>query len=149
MKTLNLLFISFIITFAVLVSISPAIAKPSFAVQHLNVASKLNTTHTSYHITLISGAGQTNLVSNYRNTLSNNLIFASPNSSNEQRLTNTMKVFSKSKNFFTSFMLLNDKLHQFISYFSTLNNTSPIRSEASGQESKSIKKKCKNDLDFS
>ncbi len=146
MKTLKLLVISFTMTFLALLTISPAIAKPSLTVHHVEVNSDINIKRSSYNIISIARKAQTNLV---QNTLSTDLIFNSPSVLSEEHLSNSIDILNTSTTFFTSIMLINDKLHQLISYFSTSNDASSHNREISKQDSKLMKKKCKNDLDFS
>ncbi len=133
MKSINLLLISFTITFVTLTTISPANANSTVKVQHLNVSN-----------TLIS-----NLSSSYRNNLSTSLFLSTPTILSEKDAQMTMDIVNKSNDFFTSAMVFNDKLHQLISYFTTSSNESITESVISTSETKIIKKKCGSKLSFS
>jgi hypothetical protein len=147
-ETFKLLFISFTITFLVLLNISPAIAKPLVSITQLKVSSDIKNRQASYDITLISKTTKIDLTNNDINNFSSSLVFASPRILNEQRLNTTMDFFNTSTTFFTSIMLINDKLHQLISYFSKPNDIKIIDNETIEQDTKLIKEKCNSNLNF-
>lgn len=148
METFKLLFISFTITFLVLLNISPAIAKPLVSITQLKISNDIQNRQASYDITLISKTTKIDLTNNDINNLSSSLVFASPRILNEQRLNSTMDFFNTSTTFFTSIMLINDKLHQLISYFSKPNDINIIDNETIEQDTKLIKEKCNSNLNF-
>lgn len=148
METFKLLFISFTITFLVLLNISPAIAKPLVSITQLKISNDIQNRQASYDITLISKTTKIDLTNNDINNLSSSLVFASPRILNEQRLNSTMDFFNTSTTFFTSIMLINDKLHQLISYFSKPNDIKIIDNETIEQDTKLIKEKCNSNLNF-
>lgn len=148
METFKLLFISFTITFLVLLNISPAIAKPLVSITQLKISNDIQNRQASYDITLISKTTKIDLTNNDINNLSSSLVFASPRILNEQRLNSTMNFFNTSTTFFTSIMLINDKLHQLISYFSKPNDIKIIDNETTEQDTKLIKEKCNSNLNF-
>jgi hypothetical protein len=147
-ETFKLLFISFTITFLVLLNISPAIAKPLVSITQLKVSNDIKNRQASYDITLISKTTKIDLTNNDINNFSSSLVFASPRILNEQRLNSTMDFFNTSTTFFTSIMLINDKLHQLISYFSKPNDIKIIDNETTEQDTKLIKEKCNSNLNF-
>jgi hypothetical protein len=147
-ETFKLLFISFTITFLVLLNISPAIAKPLVSITQLKISNDIQNRQASYDITLISKTTKIDLTNNDINNLSSSLVFASPRILNEQRLNSTMDFFNTSTTFFTSIMLINDKLHQLISYFSKPNDIKIIDNETIEQDTKLIKEKCNSNLNF-
>jgi hypothetical protein len=147
-ETFKLLFISFTITFLVLLNISPAIAKPLVSITQLKISNDIQNRQASYDITLISKTTKIDLTNNDINNLSSSLVFASPRILNEQRLNSTMDFFNTSTTFFTSIMLINDKLHQLISYFSKPNDIKIIDNETTEQDTKLIKEKCNSNLNF-
>ena len=148
METFKLLFISFTITFLVLLNISPAIAKPLVSITQLKVSNDIQNRQASYDVTLISKTTKIDLTNNDINNFSSSLVFASPRILNQQRLNTTMDFFNTSTTFFTSIMLINDKLHQLISYFSKPNDTKIIKNDTIEQGTKLIKEKCNSSLDF-
>jgi low affinity Fe/Cu permease len=144
----KLLFISFTITFLVLLTISPAIAKPLVSLTQLEVSNDINYKQTSRSTSVITKTTNIDVVNNYHNNLSTSLVFQSPRMLSEQPLNTTMDFFNTSTTFFTSIMVINDKLHQLISYFSKPNDTKTIENKTIEQGTKLIKEKCNSNLDF-
>jgi low affinity Fe/Cu permease len=144
----KLLFISFTITFLVLLTISPAIAKPLVSLTQLEVSNDINYKQTSRSTSVITKTTNIDVVNNYHNNFSTSLVFQSPRMLSEQPLNTTMDFFNTSTTFFTSIMVINDKLHQLISYFSKPNDTKTIENKTIEQGTKLIKEKCNSNLDF-
>jgi hypothetical protein len=144
----KLLFISFTITFLVLLTISPAIAKPLVSLTQLEVSNDINYKQTSRSTSVITKTTNIDVGNNYHNNFSTSLVFQSPRMLSEQPLNTTMDFFNTSTTFFTSIMVINDKLHQLISYFSKPNDTKTIENKTIEQGTKLIKEKCNSNLDF-
>ncbi len=153
MKSIKLLFISFTITLVALITISPANAKPTVKVQHLNVNNMITSKFNRYDIINIAGTLPSNLSDNlsdkYRNNFSTGLFLSNPAIFSEKSAQVTIDIVNKSNDFFTSTLVFNDKLHQLISYFTTPSNENITESTVSTSESKVIKNKCDNSLSFS
>jgi len=148
MRTIKLLLVSFI-TFLTLINISPVNAKPVMKVQHLNVNNMLTSNFNSYDIIHVAGKTPNTLSSNTSNNFSTSLILSHPTALSDINSNLAIGVINKSNDFFTSAMVFNDKLHQFISYFTTSNNDTNITPSVSSPETKVIKKKCNSTLSFS
>jgi hypothetical protein len=147
MRTIKLLLVS-TITFLTLINISPVNAKPVMKVQHLNVNSMLTSNFNSYDIINVAGSVPNTLSSNSSNNFSTSLILSQPTALSDMNSNIAISVINKSNDFFTSAMVFNDKLHQFISYFTTSDDTN-ITPSVSSPETKVIKKKCNSTLSFS
>jgi hypothetical protein len=139
MKSIKLLLISFTMTLIVLVTISPAIAKPSVNVQHLQVNKTFTSGINNYEILAASNNVTTTASNQYRNNFSTGLILSSPSALIDENTQVAMTVVNKSNEFFASAMNFSDKLNQFISYF-----TAPEKDDLSyaAPENKVIRKKC-------
>jgi hypothetical protein len=144
----KLLFISFTITFLVLLTISPATAKPLVSLTQLEVSNDINYKQTSRSTSVTTKTTNIDVGNNYHNNFSTSLVFQSPRMLSEQPLNTTMDFFNTSTTFFTSIMVINDKLHQLISYFSKPNDTKTIENKTIEQGTKLIKEKCNSNLDF-
>jgi hypothetical protein len=130
-------------------NISPVNAKPVMKVQHLNVNNMLTTNFNSYDIINVAGKIPNTLSSNTSNNFSTSLILSHPIALSDINSNIAIGVINKSNDFFTSAMVFNDRLHQFLSYFTTSNNKAIIAPAASSADSKVIKKKCNNTLSLS
>lgn len=139
MKSIKLLLVSFTLTFITLVNISPANAEQAVKVQHLNVNSTL--------ITKFNSVELTNVVSNY-NSFSTGLILSAPERLSDKSSHLTISVVNNSNDFFTSAMVFNDKLHQFISYFTTPNHRTLTEPKNSTPDSDVIEEKCESSFSF-
>ena len=149
MKSIKLLLVSFTITVIALMTISPANAKPAVKIQHIKVNNFLTTKFNSYDIIKVASQVPNNLSNRYSNSFSTGLILSNPAALSEKSSQVTMNVINKSNDFFTSAMVFNDRLHQFISYFSTASNENISKKAAPLSESEVIKKKCSSTLSFS
>jgi len=149
MRTIKLLIMSFTLTFLALMSISPAIAKPLANVQHLQVNNMLTTSQNSYDSITILGKTVGNISTQYDNNFSTGLILSSSRILTEENSQVAITVVNKSNDFFTSAMIVSDKVNQFISYF-----TSPDKKEFAEQtkpvpKSEVLSSKCSKTVDFS
>jgi hypothetical protein len=143
-KSVQLLLISFIITFSLLINISSANAKPSVNIQHIKLTNNLISQFNSYQKSKVSD----NLSIEYRN-FSIELILTSPVARMSERTAQaTVNVVNQSNQFFTSAMAFSDKLNQFIDYFSTPNNSSVNEKTVLRSKSKDINQKCNDTLNY-
>ena len=146
MKSIRLLIISFTMTFIALITISPAIAKPSVNVQHLKVNNTFTTAFNSYDIITLASNIPSKTSTQYHNNFSTGLILSSPAMLSNENTKMTMTVVNSSNEFFASAMGFSDKLNQLISYF-----TSPAKEDLSypAPESTVIRKKCNSKNNYS
>ncbi len=107
MKSIKLLIISFTLTLLMLITIAPAIAAPSAKVQHLQVNNMLTTTHMRKFST------------NNSINFSTGLVLSSASILTEETTNSTLTAVETSNDFFTSAMIMNDKIHQLFSYFNS------------------------------
>lgn len=147
MKSIKLLLISFTMTFITLMTISPAIAKPSAKVQELQLNSALTTAFGSYNIVKAVSKAPNTISMPFKNNFSTGLILSSPVVLSEGNAHVAMTVVNKSNEFFASAMIVSDKLNQFISYFNT--PTKKVYTEQATPENKVLKEKCSNTINFS
>jgi hypothetical protein len=140
MKSIKLLLVSFTLTFITLVNISPANAEHAVKVQHLNVNNTLMTEFNSDELT--------NVIGNYHNSFSTGLILSAPKRLSDRSSQLAVSVVNNSNDFFTSAMVFNDKLHQFISYFTNPNSQTLTEPTISTPESDVIEKKCESTFSF-
>jgi len=149
MKSIKLLIISFTLTFLMLMTVSPALAKPLANVQHLQVNNMLPTAHSSYDPMTVADKTFSKFSMPYGNNFSTGLILSKAGILTEENAQVTMTVVNKSNDFFASAMIVSDKLNQLISYF----NSSPkdrIAEQIEPEvENKLIKKKCSSKVNFS
>ena len=146
MKTVQLLVISFIITFFSLVNISMANAKPSAHIQHLKTTNNLIGQFNSYQTVKAAN----NLSVRSRNNFSTGLILTNPVAEFvEGTSQTTVNVINKSNEFFNSAMVVSDKLNQFINYFTAPSNHSVNKDESSNSKRKDNSNKCNKTLNFS
>ncbi|KGJ91855.1 hypothetical protein [Colwellia psychrerythraea] len=149
MKSIKLLLISFTITLVALMTISPAIAKPSVKVQHLQLNNALTATHNNYNIIRAIGKVPTKLPVQYSNNFSSGLILSSRSILTARNANLAINVAKHTNEFFSSAMTVSDKLNQFMSYFS-----SPVKVKVSEQQELSpegdiLKEKCNGSINFS
>ncbi len=145
MKSIKLLFVSFTITFVALMTLSPANANNVVNVQHLNVNNMLTSKFNNDELIDVAG----HLSDSYRNSFSTGQILSTLERLSDSSSQRAIDVVNNSNDFFTSTMVFNDKLQQFISYFTTPINETLIDPSVSTSDSKVIKKKCESSLNFS
>ena len=137
MKTIKLLIISFTLTFITLITIAPAIAAPSAKVQHLQVNNMLTTAHISKFST--------------KNSInfSTGLILSSANILTEESENSTLTVVETSNDFFTSAMIMSDKINQLFSYFNSSAKDNISKQIKPEPTNKLIKDKCSSNPKYS
>ncbi|MCP4987287.1 MAG: hypothetical protein GY928_14910 [Colwellia sp.] len=108
MKSIKLLIISFTLTFLTLITIAPVMATPSAKVQHLQV----NNMFTIAHMRKFSTKNSINF--------STGLVLTSASILTEDATNTTLTAVETSNDFFTSVMIMSDKIHQLFSYFNSL-----------------------------
>ncbi|WP_019029369.1 hypothetical protein [Colwellia piezophila] len=148
MKSIKLLLVSFTITFVALMTISPALAKPSVKIQYLNVNHSFSKSFASYDIIKAAAEVPHTLSTQNSNSFSSGLILSSSRLLIEDSSQLAINVVSQSNEFFSSALMFNDKFNQFISFFSA-----PTKGDTSGQlaplAERNMKEKCKNSVDYS
>jgi len=129
-------------TFLMLITIAPAIAAPSVKVQHLQVSNIIPTAQTSYDSITLADKVIRKYSTQYGNNFSTGLILSSTRVLSEENTQVAMTVVNKSNGFFTSAMIVSDKLNQLISYFNSPAKNSVTEQVEPVVESEVIKKKC-------
>lgn len=144
MKSIKLLLLSFTLTFLTLGGITPVTAQPSLQFSHLHNDHKTASSLVTPKITSLS----LNLTAEYSNSFSTGLILTNPSAVIEKRSNHSMITSNNSLDFFTSVMIFNDKLHQFISYISATSKIKEPAHTIKPSKIKVIKNKCSNDANL-
>jgi len=149
MKSIKLLIISFTLTYLVLMTVSPAIAKPLASVQHLQVNDLLTSPKNSYDSITALGKTIGNISTQYDHNFSTGLILSSSRDLSDENSQVAMNVVNQSNDFFASAMIVSDKVNQFISYFTTPEEKKFIEQIEPAQKSKVITSKCSKTANLS
>jgi len=154
MKSIKLLLITFTVTFLLLMTVSPAFAKPSIKIQHLQISTAFSDKHNHYNLTQTIKNVPSTIASGYSNNFSTGLILSNPTLVLNEKLLNesstmTINVVNQSNKFFSSAMTVSDTLNQFISYFSPPNKSGTTEQRESVSENKEMKIKCNKSTNLS
>jgi hypothetical protein len=136
-------------TFITLMTISPVKAAPSVKVQYLQVNHMYPIADKNYAPLSISKKLNHELPAKFSNNFSTGLILTSSKLLTEENSQVAMTIVTKSNHFFTSAMMVSEKLNQLIAYFTSSNNDGIAEKIEPTLENKVIKKKCSSTVSYS